>query len=211
MQVEVHDVGAEIAGTHLAHQGVHVGAVHVHQRALGMQHVGNLMDLLLEDAQGVGIGEHQRGDVFVHLRFQRRHVDHARGVRLQVLHRVAAHRSGCGIGSVRRIGHQDFLARIALRLEIGPHQQDSGHLAVSTRGRLHGDGIHAGDLDELVAEHLDDAQARPAKSAPADKDAPPPVPSCARQFRSPARCTSWCRSPADTYRGPPHSSRSRGG
>ena len=69
VQVEVHHVGAEITGTHLADQSVHVGAVHVEQRALGVQQVGDLVDLLLEDAQGVGIGEHERGNVIVHLRF----------------------------------------------------------------------------------------------------------------------------------------------
>ena len=77
MQVQVHHVHAEVAGPHLAHQRIHVGAIHVHQRAFGMQHVGNLVDLLLEDAEGVGIGEHQRGNIIVHLRFQRRHIDHA--------------------------------------------------------------------------------------------------------------------------------------
>ena len=116
VQVQVHHVGAEVAGTHLADQRVHVGAVHVEQRALGVQHVGNLVDLLLEDAQRIGIGEHQRGHVFVHLRLQRRHVHHAGGVRLQVLDRVAAHRRRRRIGAVRRVGDQDLLARIALRL-----------------------------------------------------------------------------------------------
>ncbi len=70
VQVEVHDVGAEVAGTHLAHQRVHVGAIHVEQRAFFVQHVGDLVDLLLEDAERVGIGKHQRRNIFVHLRDQ---------------------------------------------------------------------------------------------------------------------------------------------
>ncbi len=78
MQVQVHHVGAEVAGANLADQRVHVRAIHVEQRTLGVQHVGDLVDLLLEDAERVGIGEHQRGDIFVHLRFQRRDVHHAR-------------------------------------------------------------------------------------------------------------------------------------
>ena len=130
VQVQVHHVGAEVAGTHLADQRVHVGAVHVKQRALGVQHVGDLVDLLLEDAQRVGIGQHQRGDIFVHLRLQRRDVHHAGGIRLQVLDRVAGHRRGRRIGAVRRVGDQDLLARIALRLQIRAHQQDAGQLAM---------------------------------------------------------------------------------
>ena len=50
MQVQVHHVHAEVAGAHLAHQRVHVGAVHVEQRALGVQNVGDLVNLVLEDA-----------------------------------------------------------------------------------------------------------------------------------------------------------------
>ncbi len=153
MQVQVHDVGAEVAGPDLADQRVHVGAVHIDQRALGVQHVGDLVDLLLEDAQRIGVGQHQRGDVFVHLRFQRGDVDHARRVRLQILDRVARH-GGCGwIRAVRGIGNEDLLAGIALRLEIRANHQDAGQLAMRAGGRLQGDRVHAGDLDQLLAEH----------------------------------------------------------
>ena len=87
MQVQVHHVHAEVAGPHLAHQRVHVGAVHVEQRALGVQDVGDLVNLALEDAQRRGVGEHQRGGLFVHLALQRLQVDAAVGVRLQVFDR----------------------------------------------------------------------------------------------------------------------------
>ena len=100
MQVEVHDVRAEISGTDFAHQGIHVRAVHVEQRSLGVEHVGDLVDLLFEDTKSVGISQHQRGDVFVDLRFERREIDHSGGVRSEVLDRVAAHRCGRWIGAV---------------------------------------------------------------------------------------------------------------
>ena len=80
MQVQVHHVDAEISGPHPADQGVHVGAVHVQQAAFGVQNVGDLMNVLLENAERVRIGEHERGDVFVHLRFQRRQIHHATGI-----------------------------------------------------------------------------------------------------------------------------------
>ena len=158
VQVQVHHVGAEVAGTHLADQRVHVGAVHVKQRALGVQHFGDLVDLLLKHAQRVGIGEHQRGHIFVDLRHQRRDVHHAGGIRLQVLDRVAGHRRGRRIGAVRRIWNQHLLARIALRLQIRAHQQNAGQLAMRAGGGLQRDRIHAGDFDELLAQHLQDAQ-----------------------------------------------------
>ncbi len=52
VQVQVHHVDAEVARTHLADQRVHVGAIHVEQRALGMEDVGDLVDLIFEDAEG---------------------------------------------------------------------------------------------------------------------------------------------------------------
>ena len=42
VQVQVHDVHAEVARPRLAHQGVHVGAVHVEQPALGVHELGNV-------------------------------------------------------------------------------------------------------------------------------------------------------------------------
>jgi hypothetical protein len=77
VKVEVHDVDAEISRTHLADQSIHVGAVHVEKAAFGVKNVGNLVDLLFEYAQGVGVGQHERRDIFVHLRRERSDVDHA--------------------------------------------------------------------------------------------------------------------------------------
>ena len=158
VQVQVHHVNAEIAGADFADQRVHVGAVHVEQAALGVHDLGDLVDFLLEHSQRVGIGEHQRGDVFVHLRRQRGHIHHALGIRFQILHRVADHGRGRRIGAVRGIRDQNLLARIALRLMIGADHQQSRELAVRSGGGLQRDGVHAGNFDEALAQSLDDAQ-----------------------------------------------------
>ncbi len=84
VQVEVHDVDAEVAGAGLADERVHVGAVHVEQRALGVEDVGDLVDLGLEDADGGGVGEHERGGVFVDHALEFGDVDHALRVGLEV-------------------------------------------------------------------------------------------------------------------------------
>ncbi len=47
VQVQVHHVDAEIAGPRNAHQRVHVRAIHVHQRALGVQDLRRLDDVAL--------------------------------------------------------------------------------------------------------------------------------------------------------------------
>ncbi len=66
VQVEVQHVHAQ--GPHVddAHHGVHVGPVAVDQPALGVHDGGDLADVLLEQPQGVGVGDHDAGGVGVH-------------------------------------------------------------------------------------------------------------------------------------------------
>src|SRR5262249_2839981 len=51
VQVEGHDVHAEIVGSSDSSKGVHVGAVHVEQRAFGVEYVGDLRDAFFENAE----------------------------------------------------------------------------------------------------------------------------------------------------------------
>src|SRR5215472_5148601 len=108
VQVQVHDVDAEVAGPGLPDQGIHVGAVHVEEAAFLMEDLGDLVNLLFEDAESVGIGEHQAGNIFVHLGGQGADVDHAVRVRLQILHGVAADGGRGRVSSVGRIRNEDF-------------------------------------------------------------------------------------------------------
>ena len=90
VEIQVHHVHAEVAGPRFAHQRIHVGAVHVEQRTLGVQHVGDLVDLAFEDSDRRWIGQHQRRRVFVDYLRQGRHIDAALRIRFQVHHLVAA-------------------------------------------------------------------------------------------------------------------------
>ena len=113
---------------------------------LAVQDFGDARDVLFEHAQRVRIGDHQRGDVFIHRARQRFHVHHAALVGLDILHRVAGHGGGGGIGAVRRIRNQQFLAGIAARFEQRANQQNTGEFTVRAGGRLQRDCVHAGDL-----------------------------------------------------------------
>ena len=116
VQVEVHHVYAEVAGAGFADQGVHVGAVHVKQRALGVEDFGDPGDLALKDSNRRGVSKHQRGGFFVDLPREGFEIDAAFGVGLEVLDRVAAD-GGCGrVGAVGGVGNEDLAARVALRL-----------------------------------------------------------------------------------------------
>ena len=67
MQVEVHDVEAHVAWPRQAHHGVEVGAVVVEGGPYPVDDLGDLLDVGVEQAQRVGVGEHQAGDVLVGL------------------------------------------------------------------------------------------------------------------------------------------------
>ena len=156
VQVQVHHVHAKVAGPRLADERVHVGAVHVEQRALGVENVGDLVDLALEDANRRRVGQHQRRGLFVHLPRQRFEIDAALGIRLEVFDLVAADGRGCGIGAMRGVGDQDLLARVALRLVPRADEQDAGEFAMRAGRGLQRDGVHAGDLDQAALQQIDD-------------------------------------------------------
>ena len=77
VQVEVDDVEAHVAGPRAAHHGVEVRAVVVERRADAVDDPGDLLDVPVEHAERVRVGEHQAGDVVVGLRAQVVDVDAA--------------------------------------------------------------------------------------------------------------------------------------
>ena len=121
MQVEVHDVDAEIARARDANESVHVGAVHIDEAAFVVHDAADFANVLFEDADGVGVGDHETSHIVGHGLVEGFEVDHAAFVRLDVFDRVADHHGGGGIGAVGRIGDEDFFAGIAAGLESGAH------------------------------------------------------------------------------------------
>ena len=81
MQVDVHDVDAEVGGPHAPHDSVEVGAVAVEERAGAVHGVGNLANIPLEQATGVRVRQHECRDVGTELRLERRKVHPTRLVR----------------------------------------------------------------------------------------------------------------------------------
>ena len=77
MQIEVHDINAKIAGARDANQRVHVGAVHVDKAAFVMHDAADFADVLFENANSVGVGDHQARDIIRHRLRQRFEIDHA--------------------------------------------------------------------------------------------------------------------------------------
>ncbi len=88
-------------------------------------------------------------------RARRFEIDAAVRIRLEILDRVAAEGRSGGVGAVGRVGNQNLLARIALRLVPGPREQNSGELAVRAGRRLQRDRIHAGDLKQAPLQQVE--------------------------------------------------------
>src|SRR4029077_1986623 len=67
VQVEVHHVEAHVSGPSYADERIEVGAVVVEKRTGGVRRLRDLEYVLLEDAERVGVGEHDRRDVLVEM------------------------------------------------------------------------------------------------------------------------------------------------
>jgi hypothetical protein len=66
-------------------------------------------------------------------------IDLAAGVGLDILHFVSGENHRRGIGAVRGIGNQNFLARVALAFEIRANHQQAGEFTLRAGGGLQGD------------------------------------------------------------------------
>ena len=124
-----------------------------------MDDFGDPANVGFKDAQGVGIGQHQRGDIAVHAFFQLLEIDHAPVIGLDLLYGVTGQVGAGGVGPMGRIGHQDVLAGIPLLFQVGPDQHHAGQFALGSGRRLHGEGVQPGDLAEVILHPLDDFQA----------------------------------------------------
>ena len=127
VQVEVHDVEAEVAGPGDAADGVQVRAVVVHQRARVVEDRGDLLDVLVEEAERRRVREHQARGGLVDLRAEILDVDVPAPVRLHRGELVPRHRHAGRIRAVCRVGDYDLAASLALAPvgEIGAHQQQA--------------------------------------------------------------------------------------
>ena len=155
MQVDVHRVDAEVAGADLADDGVEVGAVAIDEAARGVDRVGDRLHLGLEQAAGVGVGDHHRGDVGPEAGLQRGEIDAAGGGGGNILDLVAGEGGGGGIGAVGAFGDEHDLARVAARFERGADAQDAAQFAMRAGLGGHRHAVHAGQVDQPEGELVD--------------------------------------------------------
>ena len=143
-------VKAHVAGADDAHDGVQVGAVVVAQAAGLVDKAGDLQNVVVKNAHGVGVGQHQTGGILAQHGTERVQIHAAVRAGGDVHHLIAAHGGGGGVGAVGAVGHDDLGALVvAPGIVVLLDQQHTGELAVSTGGRLEGHVVHAGDLAQV--------------------------------------------------------------
>ena len=147
VQVHVDAVKAHVAGPHHPHDGVQVGPVIVAQAAGPMDQPGDLQDIFIEDAHGIGVGEHQACGILSQHPFEGLQVHAAVGGGGDVHHRVPAHIGGGRVGAMGGIRHDDLGALpVSPGIMIGLDQHYAGKLPVGAGSGLEGHIVHAGDL-----------------------------------------------------------------
>ena len=114
VQVQVDDVKAHVPRPGYPEDGVEVGAVVIEQAALVMHGCRQLRDVLLEEPEGVGVGQHDPGHVTVEVLAQDRRADEAPLVRGDADGGVTGEAYRGRVGPVRRVRDQHLGRRPAL-------------------------------------------------------------------------------------------------
>ncbi len=158
MQVQMNNVEAGVAGTNDAHDGVEVGSVVVAQTACLMDDIGDLRNIRVKQTDGVRVGQHQTGGVFVSSSaqrievyaavFQRRDADDLNPAMVAEAGLVPCAESGTDFGALK----------VTVCLMVGFDQHQTGQLAVCSGSRLEGHIVHAGDLAQVRARSITSRQ-----------------------------------------------------
>ena len=134
MQIDVHGIHAQIAGAHLADDGVEIGAIAIDIGPCGVGCGGNGDHVALEQPAGVGVGDHHRRDIrappitiSAQPRGERGEIDPSISGGGDALHAIAREGRCGGVGAMGALGHQHDLARIllAIRLMSGADAQQA--------------------------------------------------------------------------------------
>ena len=70
MQIEMHDIKAQIAGPYNPQQGIQISPIAINQTACIMYHLDNFHDVLIKQTEGIRVCEHQAGQGFIAFRFE---------------------------------------------------------------------------------------------------------------------------------------------
>ena len=159
VQVQVRDVGAELARLGEADERVEVRAVDVDLAAGLVHEPADLAHRALVHAVRRGVGDHQRRDVLGvlgELRAQVAEVDVAELVARHHDHAHAGHDGARGVGAVgARRDQADVALNVAALAVVPADREQPGELSLRAGVRLQRDGVVAGDRAQPALEVAD--------------------------------------------------------
>ena len=131
VQVQVHDVEAHIARTHLPQKGVHVGPVIIKQASASVDKVGDFTHMGLKKTESVGIGHHYPCDTVIEQAFKRPDIDGPVFKGPDLHYGEAADGCTCRVGPVCTVRDDDFRpAAVSSQTVVLPHYHQTGKLPV---------------------------------------------------------------------------------
>jgi len=152
VEIEMADVGADVAGRGEADLRVHVRAVHVNLAATRVDRGADVLDRTLEHAVRARIGDHERGEIVRvrgSLRAEIGDVDVAVRVARDGHDLEAAHRGARGIRAVRAGGDEtDVAVALAARFVKCADDEEPGVFALRAGVGLERHGGEARDFAE---------------------------------------------------------------
>ncbi len=159
VQVEVADIGPDMAGRSQAHLGVHVGPVHVHLAAVFVHDAADVHDALFKDTVRGGVGYHHRAQRLLVAFGLGAHVGDVDIAVLVAVHHYdleAGHRCAGRVRAVCRAGDQaDVAPRVAAVVMVCADDQHTGILTGGAGVALQRDGGKAGDLRQPLFEAVE--------------------------------------------------------
>ena len=158
VKVQLNHVEAQITRSGFSHECVGVGAVAVQEPPLTVNNPGNLFDASLKESQGIGICQHEPGDISGHQFLEM--------IDVYTAFSIGAHRDGLEtaqgaggrIGAMSGIRDQDLMAMIPSCFKVFFYHHDTGQLSMGPRCRLKGKVGHAENLAQVFSEFIHQLQ-----------------------------------------------------
>jgi hypothetical protein len=119
VQIQMHQVGAEISGFNDAHERVKISAVEENQSSSGMNHLAYFMNLFFKDAERVRVCNHKNGDVVIERFLKGLQVNAPVRAGVNLKGAKAAPAGGSGVGAVGGIGNNYLSAALAALVKEG--------------------------------------------------------------------------------------------
>ena len=152
VQVHVHSVEAHVARPADAHERVQIGAVVVEHRPGRVHKLCYVQDLPLEQAQGVGVGQHQGRRARRQLGLEVGQADAAVTAGLDLHHLKAAEGGAGRVCPVGGVGDENLRASLTSGVLVSADHPQRRPLAVCAGGRLKGGPVDPHDRTQRLLE-----------------------------------------------------------